>query len=497
MNQEKDYNYPMNVVLINNDDKANKTPSPDDLSSNGEHKSNRGITEMLNPNLFGTKAGHRRRSLSNAMLPLMWGAIAYAIFSQISVISSRVYNNLRPSAERSTLKANYDVNVIGPQADIENGRMKVLSALHEVLRVATIEKTPLPKSMTVISSKLYLQNFDEQIRQIRDRLQDLLGKEGAGVHETCVDENGNIYVYAGSFRSSDHLLYELYHEVLGHLLQREISKNNPEFDMRWQKIAERPDGKSPYKDDGDVRYTVHADQYSVNGQIVNIGDLGFLSPACMDNWREDACVMAAYARTQPSSFIPPLFGTDFQKPNQVIIDKIQLAQEYGLIRPEFTEAITLLRKIMKETDINNPVSLTPRIVDDNQLEIIMNNIKVDIEHFMKQYPNSPYLSRICLNYSSFIYQNAIRIQNAESAQRFANTGLDFAYQVLNCETHSYNEYLSALLLLAKLHGKALGDQKKADIFNQAYDYWNTKNHKNTISLDNIKTFLLSKGIMAI
>ncbi len=258
-----------------------------------------------------------RAGKSSALL-LCQGIFLFHVGTQVYYTSTNISHNLFPSKTRSSFTQEFGFPIRGTDEDIKKHVGYIPSVLHK----ENEEYQFTLQMLEVRSDKYVLQSIDQQIDSI-------IGFGNIGYYW-----HGTVVVDVDATSST------LHHEIK-HAKAEEINRIHPEFKARWMECATNGGKEKVYLTSleefcsryrGLQSYVPKEKQNHIHNET-----LGFVRTYGRTNIDEDIATLCEYAECRSNMFIRWLYD----KPNQKIISKVQLAEKYGLLPTEFSEYIWL------------------------------------------------------------------------------------------------------------------------------------------------------------
>ncbi len=371
-----------------------------------------------------------KKFLKRAGLGTLAGIIGLHLATQTRHGIEEAYNSMYPSPQRVAFEERFDVPIHGSRSNLE-GNDKYFFMIADVLaRERAIGDIPLDEITIRDSNYLNLGLLDQWRRLI---FRPISGKY-------CDDR----------ITLLDNVSHQTVHHELAHARMFDILEDHPELLKRWSAIAVDENGETQYMDPRSRfmrRFRVLASFVSEEPRAEHDG---FVSNYARTNILEDIAELCAEAAMSPQ-FVTGQILSD--NPDERLARKVALAQEYGLIPPEFMEFAGL------ERYYQSCFLGASMLFDQNKS---LQYLEFSRE-FLSLNPDSVYASEVLVNRALFMYNRAL-------SRHLPCTVADAINEYYAALDTAYASPMMCLVVLDRLHDIfAYHDPEHADAFRLAYD----------------------------
>ena len=271
--------------------------------------------------------------------------LAVHAMSQVRYSAHDISSQLDPSPLREEFEEEFGFPLLGWEEAIEGeANPRTISHWAEIIHREKAQKS-FDLGHLQIGSRAYFQKpFSEQLEGLVTN-----GFRGRYFHE---DNSVTLMHRPSFFSESDRYNKTLIHEIK-HAKTFAVLKEHPELLSRWKKLSVDEGGDSLYLHPVErffkrlKGFDNFIDKKKLNSETNEI--LGFVSNYARTNVYEDIAELCEFAEVSPSVFSKWLNGVD---DHNIIRQKVELAQEYGLISPEFFDYV-LVSDLFLESKGNN------------------------------------------------------------------------------------------------------------------------------------------------
>ena len=366
------------------------------------------------------------------------------------------------SGTRSDFKEKFDTELVGNSSDIKKNGQNI-SQIAEVLYIEQYEKPFNLDFLSIESEKPWKKHLVDQLSWLMTT-----GHSGYAVGDyISLHENANIST--------------LHHEIK-HTKTLDTLKNNPEFKKRWEALAVDIEGNSLYL----PKIQQIASRFKGLAKLVNGGsrdknhteENGFVTKYAGTNFYEDVAEIGELA--EEFNGAQEMSRIILKDKNDLVKQKVELAQEYGLIVPEFLDYLEL-HKLYTDTWGSygiGSLNATPKFLEAS-------------ERFLEENPKSKYYGEI-----KFARATTFDANSYGKGENYLREVVIPEYYDSLTSPLKICGYSAALDDLKNIYDYRLNDQKTADIFQNAINLYYDLDKEGNLDLPikGVNDYLTANGI---
>ncbi len=375
-----------------------------------------------------------------------------------------------PSPERAAFREEFGFPLDGFKEDIEDNK----GALPRLALVLHYERSE--RALGINSIEVFPENYLK--KPLIEQMFHLAGGDDKNHYRPIIND-----IAMGKYAL--HSFYAVHHEIK-HAKTFSVLEEYPEFKEKWEALARDETGNSLYQG----RFKEFFSGNSLLGRILQMESFseeenskqGFISNYSRTDFYEDVAELCEEAESMEPNQLSRLL---YEEQNQKIISKIELAQEYGLISPEFSE-FAWTNYIYIQLDDEFPLlENTPPSEDTIER---YNYFLRESGDFLLDNPNSVY-SIAVRNLRGKVYEHLSPEFKNGTSKAVEEYKLGLASSVKD-----YYEYIAILERLSFLYASH-GEKEKAELYLEANEKYHEGFKGNDISfaLKGVNDFLEERG----
>lgn len=370
--------------------------------------------------------------------------------TQITFWGNDLYHRAWPSETRKAFHEQFGFPIKGWAEEIEDPQR--IAQIANALAIEQAEEPVNIRSVRIQSRNYFKNNIVDQMSRLFTV--------------------GNVGYYLPYSRriviSSATDISTLHHEIK-HAKTYSILAKEPSFRTRWEALSTDENGRSLYRaSDGRSCVRLKWLNWFVSDETTDRksdNDLGFISPYARTNFQEDVAEIGEMAERRNAREILGL--TQGPEGIERIIQKISLAEEYGIIPQGFSEYLLVAQAYQEIFGVKGRIRIT-------ETDRFMEKSK----EFLQRHPSHPRAGELLYERGLVMVRTATTLPSAKFTLEQAEKELLDAIQTPVKEPHTY---MLALKVLAEVKEQQ-GQPDKAEIFEDAWKEYRRRESQGDMQL---------------